>query len=128
MRAASKLHSRIATDKRMDGTTFRHFRRLLGYVWPHKRYLYPAVACILLVAVSYSAGIGSIYPVLKIMIAPDHPTPCTTTAHDGTPPPFCYAGTGIEAAGSPGFSEKHARASGVHVDPGIRLIDAFMRR
>jgi ABC-type multidrug transport system fused ATPase/permease subunit len=48
--------------------TFRHFARLLGYVWPHKRYLYPALACILLMALTYSASIGSVFPVLKVVV------------------------------------------------------------
>ena len=64
----------------------------------------------------------------RIMIAPDHPTPCSTTAHDATPPPFCYAGTGIAANGGQGFSEKHARASGLFIDPGFGLIDGFMKQ
>ena len=48
--------------------TFRHFARLLGYVWPHKRYLYPAIACILLMAVMYSATIASVFPILKVVV------------------------------------------------------------
>jgi len=71
MKASSPIHSRIATSRSPAGTTFRHFRRLLTYVWPHKRYLYPALGCILMVAVTYTAGIGSILPVLKIMVAPE---------------------------------------------------------
>jgi ABC-type multidrug transport system fused ATPase/permease subunit len=41
---------------------------LLGYVWPHKRYLIPAIACILLMAVMYSASIASVFPVLKVVV------------------------------------------------------------
>lgn len=51
--------------------TFLHFRRLLRYSLRHKRYLLPTMLCILLVAVTYSASIGSILPVLTVMIQED---------------------------------------------------------
>lgn len=56
--------------KTPEGSTFKHFRRLLGYVRPHKRYLVPAMACVLLMAITYSASIGSILPVLTVMVKP----------------------------------------------------------
>ena len=56
--------------KTPEGSTFKHFRRLLGYVRPHKRYLVPALACVLLMAITYSASIGSILPVLTVMVKP----------------------------------------------------------
>ena len=62
----------------------------------------------------------------RILIAPDHPTPCTTTAHDATPPPFCYAGTGIEAVERQPFCELNAQASRLFIDPGHTLIEGFM--
>jgi len=49
-------------------STFKHFRRLLRYVWPQKRFLIPAFICILVMAVTYSASIGSILPVLAAII------------------------------------------------------------
>ncbi len=52
-------------------SSFTWFRRLLSYVWPQRRYVYPAIACILLVAFTYSASIGSILPVLYIMLQPE---------------------------------------------------------
>jgi 2,3-bisphosphoglycerate-independent phosphoglycerate mutase len=60
----------------------------------------------------------------KILIAPDHPTPCTTTAHDATPPPFCFAGHDVEAVERRPFSETDARA-GPLIDPGHELIKLF---
>jgi len=71
MKSSSQVQSRIATSQDKAGTTFIHFRRLLTYIWPHKRYLYPALGCILVVAVAYSAGIGALLPVMKILIAPE---------------------------------------------------------
>ncbi|MHC4796112.1 MAG: ABC transporter ATP-binding protein, partial [Planctomycetota bacterium] len=67
MLAKSQIKSRQATGD-IRGATFIHFRRLLTYVWPHKRYLIPALICIIIMAGAYSVGITSIMPVLKIMI------------------------------------------------------------
>ena len=62
----------------------------------------------------------------RILIAPDHPTPCTSKAHDPTPPPFCYAGTGIEVVEKQSFCESNANASRLLIDPGHTLIEGFM--
>src|SRR3990172_11885421 len=67
-KSTSVLHSLIATSENKPGMTFIHFRRLLGYTWPHKRYLVPALFCVLLMAVTYSISIGSLLPVMKVMI------------------------------------------------------------
>jgi 2,3-bisphosphoglycerate-independent phosphoglycerate mutase len=63
----------------------------------------------------------------RMLVAPDHPTPVTTTAHDATPPPFCYAGTRVPEGGHPGFAERHAAATGLMIDPGCRLMEQFIR-
>ena len=70
MQAAGKVRHHRATDRRQRAVTFTYFRRLLGYVWPHKRYLFPALGCILLMAISYSASIGSILPILSVLVKP----------------------------------------------------------
>jgi 2,3-bisphosphoglycerate-independent phosphoglycerate mutase len=64
----------------------------------------------------------------RILVAPDHPTPVTTTAHDGTPPPFCFAGTGVADGGNRTFHEGAARQTGLLVDPGHRLMELFIGR
>lgn len=51
-------------------STFGPFKRLLGYVWRHKRFLLPAIGCILIMAVTYSASIGSVLPVLSVLVRP----------------------------------------------------------
>jgi ABC-type multidrug transport system fused ATPase/permease subunit len=51
-------------------SSFGPFRRLLGYVWPQKRYLVPAIGCIILLAVTYSASLGSIPFVLSALMMP----------------------------------------------------------
>jgi len=68
MLAVGRIRSGPKGSRESVGVTFRHFARLLGYVWPHKRYLFPAVACILLMAATYSASIGSVFPVLKVVV------------------------------------------------------------
>lgn len=64
----------------------------------------------------------------RILVAVDHPTLCTTKAHDAAPPPFCYAGTGIEAVERQPFCERTAEAGGLLIDPGHTLIDRFLGR
>ena len=61
----------IATSENKPGMTFIHFRRLLKYTWPHKRFLFGAMFCILIMAFTYSASIGSLLPVLKVLIEPE---------------------------------------------------------
>jgi ATP-binding cassette, subfamily B, bacterial MsbA len=51
-------------------STFGPFKRLLGYVWRHKRFLLPSIGCILIMAVTYSASIGSVLPVLSVLVRP----------------------------------------------------------
>ncbi|GMV97971.1 MAG: ABC transporter ATP-binding protein [Phycisphaerae bacterium] len=51
-------------------TSLKPFVRLLGYVWNQKRFLFPAIGCILFMAVTYSASIGSVMPVLNVLISP----------------------------------------------------------
>lgn len=50
--------------------SLRPFGRLLTYVWKQKRFLFPAIACILFMALTYSASLGSIVPVLTVLIRP----------------------------------------------------------
>ncbi len=68
MQPLSPSSVRHRTRKDAAGSTFIHFRRLLGYLWPHKRYMIPAMLCILIVAATYSFSIGSVLPVLTVMV------------------------------------------------------------
>ncbi|MBN2563257.1 MAG: cofactor-independent phosphoglycerate mutase [Phycisphaerae bacterium] len=63
----------------------------------------------------------------RILVAPDHPTPVSTKAHDATPPPFCYAGTGVHSTEQRPFTEKNAIAGGFMVDPARQLMELFVR-
>ena len=49
-------------------STFGPFKRLLGYVWRHKRFIIPSIGCILVMAVTYTASIGSVLPVLSVLL------------------------------------------------------------
>jgi 2,3-bisphosphoglycerate-independent phosphoglycerate mutase len=62
----------------------------------------------------------------RILVAPDHATLVRSRGHDATPPPFCYAGTGVEPGGGQGFSEPDAAAAGLLLDPGHTLFEAFL--
>ncbi len=64
----------------------------------------------------------------RVLIAADHPTPCATKAHDAAPPPFCYAGTGVESVEKGPFCERAAEAGGLLIDPGHGLFDRFLGR
>lgn len=66
------------------------------------------------------------YDEWRCLVAPDHPTPVTTRAHSAVPPPWCYAGTGVEPAGYGKFCEREAEAAGVMIDPGHTLLAEFM--
>ena len=49
----------------------RDFRRALGYIWPQKKYLILSILLILLGAVSYSASLSLVLPILKVMAEPE---------------------------------------------------------
>ncbi|MBP7148336.1 MAG: cofactor-independent phosphoglycerate mutase [Acidobacteria bacterium] len=65
-------------------------------------------------------------PAWRMLIAPDHPTPVGTKAHSATPPPFCYAGTGVAPGTRRAFTEKDADATGLWVEPAFTLIARFL--
>jgi 2,3-bisphosphoglycerate-independent phosphoglycerate mutase len=62
----------------------------------------------------------------RILIAPDHATLVRTKGHHAEPPPFCYAGAGVESRSGKAFSEKEAAAAGVFLDPGHTLLSEFL--
>ena len=64
----------------------------------------------------------------RILVAPDHATLVRNKAHDAAPPPFCYAGTGIETGSGRPFTEAEAAAAGLKLDPGHTLFEAFLGR
>ena len=63
----------------------------------------------------------------RVFVAADHPTPVGSKTHDGTPPPFCFAGAGIGPNGGSRYTEAEARRTGLFVDPGHGLMEMLFR-
>lgn len=49
------------------GSSPLHFLRVLRYSRPYMRYLYPALACVVFVALTYSLNIVALLPVIKVI-------------------------------------------------------------
>jgi len=65
-------------------------------------------------------------PQWRMLVAVDHPTPCTTRGHSAQPPLFAYAGTGVAAVENAPFTEAAAAAGGHWIREGHRLMEAFL--
>ncbi len=63
----------------------------------------------------------------RILITPDHPTPCETKKHSHGDVPFVIAGTGIAADSQSTYDEVAAAASGLQIPKGWELMDLFMK-
>lgn len=62
----------VSPAKRRNKTTsLRHFWRILGYVWPQKRYLTLLLISVVGMAATYSLSIGSVLPVLAVIVRPE---------------------------------------------------------
>lgn len=64
----------------------------------------------------------------RILVTPDHPTPCSTKKHSHGMVPLVMAGTGIEADQQTTYDEVAAEQSGRRFDRGWELMDAFIRK
>jgi len=62
----------------------------------------------------------------RIMVLPDHPTPCTVRDHTADPVPFTVAGAGVETLRADVFTEESAAASDLHISAGRDLIEYFL--
>lgn len=63
----------------------------------------------------------------RIMVLPDHPTPCSLRSHTSKPVPFAIAGTRIMSVAKRRFTEADAEQSDLHVDPGYELMEYFLK-
>jgi 2,3-bisphosphoglycerate-independent phosphoglycerate mutase len=63
----------------------------------------------------------------RILVTPDHPTPCGTKKHSHGMVPLVMAGTGIEPDSQSSYDEVAAEASGRRYDNGWDLMDAFIK-
>jgi 2,3-bisphosphoglycerate-independent phosphoglycerate mutase len=68
------------------------------------------------------------FPRWRILVAPDHPTPCTTRGHSAVPPPFAFAGEGVSPNGAEHFTEAAADRTGLWVAPGHELMPTFVEK
>jgi 2,3-bisphosphoglycerate-independent phosphoglycerate mutase len=64
----------------------------------------------------------------RILVSPDHPTPCSTKKHSHGMVPLVIAGTGIEADSQTTYDEVAAEASQRRFDKGWDLMDFFVGR
>jgi len=68
----------------------------------------------------------NIFRDLRILVLPDHYTPIVKRTHTPEPVPFVAYGSGIEKGIGLPYSETNARASGLHIEEGHRLIEHFI--
>jgi 2,3-bisphosphoglycerate-independent phosphoglycerate mutase len=77
--------------------------------------------------------VGPVYNALqkydgwRMMVMPDHPTPCKGQAHTGGPVPFAMAGTGVSPLHAKPFTENFAAQSGLKIEKGYELMEYFLK-
>ena len=62
----------------------------------------------------------------RILVLPDHPTPCTVRTHTPDAVPFAIAGAGIKAVVTDSFNEATAAESDLHIQRGCDLMEYFL--
>ncbi|MCK4277329.1 MAG: cofactor-independent phosphoglycerate mutase [Phycisphaerae bacterium] len=62
----------------------------------------------------------------RILVLPDHATPCRIRTHTADPVPFAIAGAGIQAVLHGAFDETTAAESDLHIEPGSQLMEYFL--
>lgn len=62
----------------------------------------------------------------RVLVMPDHPTPCATKKHSHGMVPLVMAGTGIKPDSQSSYDERSAQASGHRFDKGWDLMDTFI--
>lgn len=63
---------------------------------------------------------------LRVLIMPDHPTPITARTHTPEPVPFLMWGKGIGANGAARFTEAEAKATGVFIGEGYKIMGTLV--
>jgi 2,3-bisphosphoglycerate-independent phosphoglycerate mutase len=66
----------------------------------------------------------------RVLVAPDHPTPCTLRTHTAEPVPFVVAVSGDDAktrVATRGFCEKDARDNGIFIAEAHALLERLLR-
>lgn len=62
----------------------------------------------------------------RLLVLPDHPTPCSTKKHSHGMVPLAICGSGIQPSGTSQYSEASADASPVAFPNGWEMMDAFI--
>ncbi len=62
----------------------------------------------------------------RVLVLPDHPTPCTVRTHTRDATPFAVAGKRIESVVNEPFTEATAEESDLHIDDGCDLMEYFL--
>jgi 2,3-bisphosphoglycerate-independent phosphoglycerate mutase len=63
----------------------------------------------------------------RILVLPDHPTPCRLRTHTAEPVPFALAGSGITSVLKLEFTEASAASSDLHIAIGAELMEYFLK-
>ncbi len=63
----------------------------------------------------------------RILVMPDHPTPCDIRTHTADAVPFAMAGKRVEGVIGGKFSEEEAAASDLHVPRGCEMMEFFLK-
>jgi len=63
----------------------------------------------------------------RILVLPDHPTPCTVRTHTYEPVPFAIAGKDMAGVVDAPFTEETAHAADLHVERGCDLMEFFLK-
>jgi 2,3-bisphosphoglycerate-independent phosphoglycerate mutase len=62
----------------------------------------------------------------RILVLPDHPTPCTLRTHTAEPVPFAMAGKRVEGVIQEPFTEAAAAAGDLHIARGCEMMEYFL--
>ena len=65
---------------------------------------------------------------VRVLIAPDHPTPVAKRTHTSDPVPFVMYGEGFEPNGAKVYSEKEAASKGLKFHSGTEMIKFFFKK
>jgi len=63
----------------------------------------------------------------RLLLLPDHPTPCAIRTHTHDPVPFAVAGSDLKRGAGRAFTEDEARRTGVFVEEGHTLMRRFVK-
>jgi 2,3-bisphosphoglycerate-independent phosphoglycerate mutase len=63
----------------------------------------------------------------RILVTPDHPTPCSTKKHSHGMVPIAMCGVGITSDTAEGYCEREAEATGLTLAKGWDLMDRFIK-